>query len=180
MIINRKLVFEIIINLADLQYILIIYLAKIKFCLKKDIQFIFMQIMIIINLIIMAKFFYIIYNALFISLLAAAELKKGLLRPILDYFAIVKTNSYDMLYLHCFIWLKKVSYLAILHFQIQNNYNFYQKLCLFLKHIINCFAYSNPHLKTLHYIYPNTNNPIMIFQLTSLLKSDSKSIIYKV
>lgn len=49
--------------------------------------------MAIINLVAIAKFFYIIYKTLFIFLLIAAEIKKELLRPILNYFAIIKINK---------------------------------------------------------------------------------------
>ena len=66
------------------------------------------------NPVAVAKFFYIIYDAVFMSLFAAGQTKEGLLGPILNYFAIVKTNGREMLHLHCLVWLKSVSHLAIL------------------------------------------------------------------
>lgn len=57
----------------------------------------------IINPIIIAKFFHIIHKALFIFLSATSEVKKRLLKLILNYFIIVEINRHKMLYLHCLI-----------------------------------------------------------------------------
>lgn len=40
------------------------------------------------------------------------------MRPILNYFAIIKTKSYGMLYLYYLVWLKRILYLASLQSQI--------------------------------------------------------------
>lgn len=55
------------------------------------------------NLVAITKFFHIIYKALFVSLLAAGEVKGGLLGLISNYFVMVKTNEYGILYLHCLV-----------------------------------------------------------------------------
>ena len=57
-------------------------------------------------------------QVLFMSLLAASEVEKGLLRVISNYFAIIKTNRREMLHLHCFVWLKKTLHLTSLRSQI--------------------------------------------------------------
>lgn len=126
--------------------------------------------MAIMNLVAVAKFFHIIYKALFVSLLATGKVKKGLLEPILNYFATIETNEYRMFYLHCLIWLRRVSHLAMLYFQISDNHEFYQKLLLFLKHIIKCFAYPDPYPEILYYIYPNAINLIITSKSAILLK----------
>lgn len=70
------------------------------------------------NPIIVIKFFYIIHNALFMSLLIPGKVKKELLESISNYFATIKTNECGIFYLHCLVWLKKAPHLATLHFQI--------------------------------------------------------------
>ena len=140
MIANDKLVLWITINLADLQYPLVIHLINVTHKLSNEIQSAFYHKTATINSIIIAKFFHIIYNAIFMLLFVVSQTKGGLLGPILNYFAIVKINSCGILYLHYLVWLKSVSHLAILQSQIQKNVKFSQKLFLFLEHIIKCSA----------------------------------------
>ncbi len=80
------------------------------------------------------------------SLFGAGQTKGGLLGPISNYFGTVETNGCGMLHLHCLVWLKGVSHLAILRTQLQSNDEFCQKLLSFLKQIIKCPASQNPHL----------------------------------
>lgn len=132
------------------------------------------------NLVAVAKFFHIICNALFVSLLAAGKLKRGLVRPISNYFAMFKTNNHSILHLHWFIWLKKALHLVTLLSQIQDNHNFRQKLLVFLEHVINCSVCPDLHPETLHHTCPNANKPITRPPFASLLKSDSKFVARKV
>lgn len=60
-------------------------------------MFIFAKITAIINLVAIAKFFYIIYKALFIFLLVASKLKEKLFRPILTFFVTIEINRYKIL-----------------------------------------------------------------------------------
>lgn len=62
---NDKLVLWIIFNLVNLQYVFIIYLARIKHDLENNTQLTFKYEMAIINPIAIAKFFHIIWNAIF-------------------------------------------------------------------------------------------------------------------
>lgn len=125
-------IFWITINLANLQCPSVIRLANVKDELFSKIQSIFHFKIATINLVTEAKFFYILCNVVFISLFAVSQTERELLGLILNYFAIVKTNGYRMLYHHYLVWLKNVLYLATLRSQIQNNVKFYQKLLLFL------------------------------------------------
>lgn len=68
------------------------------------------------NLVVMIKFFYIIYKALFVFLLATNNIKVGQLGLILNHIAIIETNECKIFYLYCIICLEKASYLAISHF----------------------------------------------------------------
>ena len=132
------------------------------------------------NLVAMVKFFHIICNGLFLSLLAAGKLKAGLLGPVSNYFATVKTNSRIMLHLHCLVWLRGALQLATLHFEIQNNHDFCLKLLLFLELIINCSVCPDHCSETLDNPYSNANDFITTPQFTSLLESYSKSVARKV
>lgn len=96
-------VFWIIINFADLQYLLIIRFVGIKYKLFSKIEFIFHCKTAIVNPIAKAKFFNIICDMVFISLFAENKIKKELLGPILNYFAIIKTKNCGIFYLYCFI-----------------------------------------------------------------------------
>lgn len=51
---------------------------------------------------------------------------------------------------------------------------------MFLKHIIKCSAYSDPHSEILYDTYFNTNNLMITSEFAILLKQDSKSVVYKV
>ena len=66
--------------------------------------------------------------------------------------------------------LKKVLYLVILYFQIQDNNKFYQKLYLFFKYIIKYFTCLNLYLKILYHIYLKTKNLIIISKFEILFK----------
>lgn len=70
------------------------------------------------NFVAIARFFYIIYDAIFIFLFGADQSKKGLLGPIFYYFGTVKINNHRMLHLHYLVWLKNMLYLAILQMQL--------------------------------------------------------------
>lgn len=59
--------------------------------------------MAIINLVIIAKFFYIIYKALFISLLATNEVKKKLLELISNSFMTIEVYRHRITNLNYFI-----------------------------------------------------------------------------
>ena len=96
-------VFWITINPIDLQYPLIIRLANVEHELFSKIQSAFYCKIATINSIAIAKFFHIIYNAIFMSLFAANQIERRLLGPILNYFTTLKVNSYEILYLHCFV-----------------------------------------------------------------------------
>ena len=50
----------------------------------------------------------------------------------------------------------------MLHSQIQNNNEFYQKLLLFFEHIIKYFAYQNLYLELLNLVYLDVNDSITI------------------
>lgn len=90
----------IIINLVDLQFPLVIYFAIVQLDLENDTSFAFICEMVIINPIIIVKFFHILCDTVFMSLFTASQLKGGLLGPISNYFATVNTNGHDTLYLH--------------------------------------------------------------------------------
>lgn len=70
MVANGILVFWITISLAVLQYSLVIRLASIEHKLFSKIQFVFHYKTPTMNFVAIAKFFYIIYNAIFMSLFA--------------------------------------------------------------------------------------------------------------
>lgn len=76
--------------------------------------------------------------------------KKKAFGANIKLFATIERNNYKMLYLHCLVWLKNISYLAILQSQIQSNIKFCQKLFLFLKHIIKCSTCKNFSSETLN------------------------------
>lgn len=65
-------------------------------------------ILFIINSIAIIKFFFSICKTLFVSLLAIGKVEKGLLRLILNYFAIIKTNKHRIFYFYYLILLKKI------------------------------------------------------------------------
>ncbi len=127
MVANDMPIFWIIINPADLQYLLVIHFANIELELSSKIQSVFRCKTATINPIAIAKFFYIICDAIFMSLFGVGQSKRGLLGPILNYFGIVETNSHRILYLHYLVWLKGVLHLAILQTQLQSNDEFCQK-----------------------------------------------------
>lgn len=54
----------------------------------------------IINLVLVAKFFYIIFDVICMSLFGAGQTNRVLLGPILDYFGIVEMNDRGMIHLH--------------------------------------------------------------------------------
>lgn len=93
---------------------------------------------------------------------------------------IIKTNNYSIFYLNYLVWFKNTLYLVMLCFQIKNNDNFWQKLYLFIKNIINCLADQDLHLKILYFTFSNVSNFINITKFVYLLKLDSKSIICQI
>lgn len=137
---NGILVLWIIINLADLQYLFVIHLVRVKLDLGNNTQSAFARKMAKINPVAVAKFLYIICNTVFMSLFAVGQFEKEFLEPISIYYITVKINGHGILYMHCLVWLRDISHPAMLCFQIQNNNIFCQKLLLFLEHIINCFT----------------------------------------
>lgn len=84
-------------NFFDLCSLFIIKLTNIIINLKKDTIELFAYKIVIINPVVVAKFFYTIYNILFSALLTAGRKKRGLLEPILIYFSVVETNDYSIL-----------------------------------------------------------------------------------
>ncbi len=114
MVTNGMLIFYIIINPADLQCLLIIYLTSIKLELSNKIQSIFWCKTATMNPITIAKFFNIICDAIFIFLFDVGQTERGLLGPVSNYFGTIETKGYRMLPLYCLVWLKSVSYLATL------------------------------------------------------------------
>ena len=112
---------------------MIINLAGVKLYLNRKIKSIFIQKTDGMNLVGVTKFFYITYEVLFMSLLAVDKVKKRLLEPISQYFAtVVQTNRYKIYHLHCCIWLRKASYLAMLYYQMKENLEFCQKILFVL------------------------------------------------
>lgn len=111
------------------------------------------------------------------SQFAVGEIERELLGPISKYFAMVETNGRRMLHLHYLVWWRGALHLATLHSQIQDNYEFRQKLLLFLEHNIKRIACPDPHPETLQHIYPVINNPMNKSEFLILLKEDSESIV---
>lgn len=119
MIIDRIATLQITISPADLQNLLVIRLARVELDLGSDVAFIFTRKTATINLVAMAKFFYIICKRVLLFLLASRCHNEGLLGPILTYLCIVETDVYGMLYLNCLVWLKEALYLPNLYAKIQ-------------------------------------------------------------
>ena len=103
MVANNMSVFWITINPTYLRYPFVIRFADVKLELSSKIQFAFWHKTITINSVAIAKFFYIICDAIFMSLFSASQIKRGLLGPISNYFGIVEINNYGMFYLYCFV-----------------------------------------------------------------------------
>lgn len=132
------------------------------------------------DILAMAKFFYLICKALFVSFLAFRKLKRKLLGLVSNYFAIIETNGHGMLHLHYLVWLKEVTPLVTIRSQIQDNHEFFQRLFAIFDHIIKYSASLNPHLETIYQICSNVNNSLNAPEFTTLLKKNSKSVVYKV
>lgn len=64
------------------------------------------------NFIAITQFFIAIYIGIFEHLLATGSKNGDLLRPVLSYFRIIKTNSQSMLHLHCLVWLCEAFHLS--------------------------------------------------------------------
>ena len=86
MMTNNIFVFLIILHPANLQYLLVIYLIRVKLNFANNIQLIFGYRITTINLITITKFFQIICNTLFKLLFIADPQRNRLLEPILNYF----------------------------------------------------------------------------------------------
>lgn len=69
--------------------------------LKFDVSSIFVHKTATMNPVTMAKFFHIICKEVLLYLFINGDCDGDLLRPVLMYFGIGKTNSRSMLYLHC-------------------------------------------------------------------------------
>lgn len=78
------------------------------------------------NFVALVKFFYIICDAIIMFLLDVGQIVKELFRSISNYFAIVEINNCKILQLHCLVWLRDISHLVTLQFQIQSNIEFHQ------------------------------------------------------
>lgn len=52
------------------------------------------------NPVTIAKFFHIIYDAIFMFLFSVGQIARGFFGPISNYFANVETNNHGMLHLH--------------------------------------------------------------------------------
>lgn len=134
----------------------------------------------IINLVAMAKFFYVICKAVLLSLFVSEYCDRGLFGLISTYFEIIKTNSCNMLYLYCLIWLKRASHLLTLHTKIQGNEDFCMKLLAFLENIIKCSAKDDASFDTLYHACPNMHEGNNIKNFMVQLKKDSKAVAKKV
>lgn len=75
--------------------------------------------------------------------------KKNILELISNYFITIKINYYKIFHLYHLLWLKSISYLVTMQFQIQSNVKFWQKLFLFIKYAIKYSAYKNSYSKIL-------------------------------
>ncbi len=115
---NNMLVFWITFNPADLRYPLVIYLAGIELELPSKIQSVFWLKITIMNPVVIIKYFHIIYDIIFMSLLGVDQTTKGLFGSISNYFATVKTNGRKILHLYYLVWLRGISYLVTLLSQI--------------------------------------------------------------
>ncbi len=173
-------VFWITFNPADLRCPLVIRLAGLELELSSEIQSAFRRKIATMNPVVVAKFFHIICDAIFMSLFGASQTAGGLFGLISNYFATVETNGCGMLHLYCLVWLRGVSHLATLRSQIQSNVEFRQRLLLFLEHLIKCSAFENPHTQTLDQVGPDANDPMTTPQFADLLRSDSEAVAQKV
>ena len=95
--------FKITIHLADLQFPLVIRFIGVELELSGKIQTIFWHKTATINPVVIAKFFYIIYNAILMSLFGEDQIERGLLKAILSYFSTIETISCGMLHLHSLV-----------------------------------------------------------------------------
>lgn len=82
---------------------MVIHLTRVELYLNSKTKSAFVQTIAIINPVAIAKFFYIICKALFLSLLADGKVERGLLGQIFIYFATVEINRHKIIYLHCFV-----------------------------------------------------------------------------
>lgn len=102
MISDRMSTIWIMLNPSNLWSFLVLILAKVQLgdnSLNASVEE-FGQAMAIINLMAIAQFFEAICTNIFKRFLAARSTKSRLLRPVLTYFRIVKTNSQKILYLY--------------------------------------------------------------------------------
>lgn len=74
---------------------------------------------------------------IFNYLLKLESYKDGFFELISAYFDIIKTNSWDILYFYCFMWLKKLSSLSDLCEKIADEDVFNTQLFSFLDQVIN-------------------------------------------
>lgn len=105
----------ILINLANLEYSLVIYFANLEFNLFSKIQTFFWRMITILNFITIIKLIYILYNIIFISLFNINLIKRELLKLILNYSSIFKKIIIKYL---IYTILKNILHLATLLMQI--------------------------------------------------------------
>lgn len=140
MITNIMPILWIIINPLHLYCPFIMRLAKIVLDLRSDIGLVLACKTVTMNIMAVIKVFYIICKAVLLSLFTCKHLNRGLLGPRFTCFGMVKIDGYNIFYLHCFVWLTKVSYLPILYTKTQENKVFCMRLLAFLEYIIKCFV----------------------------------------
>lgn len=180
MITDGMLVLWITINPADLQYPLVIRLTGVILDLGNNTQSAFARRTAKMNSIAGVKFFHIIYDMVFISLLAASQFEGGLLGLISNDFVTVETNGRGILYLYYLVWLRDISYLVRLCFQIQDNNEFCEKFPLFLEYIIKCSTCQDLHSASLHLGCADANNSIITLLFAGLPRSYSKGVACKI
>lgn len=86
-------IFQITINLTDLQYLLFIYFSNIELKLFHETLSAFCYKTVTINLIAVTKFFYTTYDVVFNLLFNVGQAKKKLLELISTFFINVKING---------------------------------------------------------------------------------------
>lgn len=119
LIINDRIaILWIIINLANLQNSLVIYLARVRLNLGSNIAFVLIYKIATMNLMAIAKFFYIIFKIVLLFLFASRYYDKELLELVSIYFNTIKPNSNNIRYLHYLIELKGLLHLLTLYAKI--------------------------------------------------------------
>lgn len=114
-IINNKMaILWITISPTNWWNLVVIYLIGFELDVRSDVAFVFARKIAIITLETVAKFFYIIYKKVLLSLFARRCCNEALLRLLLMYFGTIETNGHNIFYLYCLVWLNEKLYLPIL------------------------------------------------------------------